>query len=82
MHFRDRFACCPDLQFHKYLADFPQLGEAEAAGCEGIVTECKVRNALKQAGLNKSPGLEGLPYEVYLRMLHTFVPILTYMFNH
>ena len=55
---------------------------AEAASCEGVVTECKVRDALKQVSLNKSPGLDGLPYEVYLRMLHMFVPILTDMFNH
>ena len=55
---------------------------AEAACCESVVTECEVRDALKQVGLNKSPGLDGLPYEVYLRMLHMFVPILTDMFNH
>ena len=75
-HFRGCFARCPDLQvqeFLNYLADFPRLGEAEAASCEGVVTECEVRSALKQVGLNKSPGLDGLPYEVYLRMSHMFV---------
>ena len=84
-HFRDRFVRCPDLplqEFRSNLADFPCLGAAEAASCEGVVTECEVRNALKQVGLNKSPGLDGLPNEVYLRMSHMFVPILTYMFNH
>ena len=84
-HFWDRFARCTDLpirEFRSYLADFPRLGAAEAAGCEGVVTECEVRDALKQVGLNKSPGLDGLPYEVYLRMSHMFVPILTDMFNH
>ena len=84
-HFRDRFARCPDLptrEFRSYLADFPRLRVAKAAGCEGVVTECEVRDALKQVGLNKSPGLDGLPYEVYLRMSHMFVPILTDMFNH
>ena len=45
-----------------------------AASCEGVVTECEV--------LNKSPGLDSLPHEVYLRMSHMFVPILTDMFNH
>ena len=48
----------------------------------GVVTECEVRDALKQVGLNKLPGLEGLLYEVYLRLPHMFVPILTDMFNH
>ena len=84
-HFRDRFARCTDLtlrEFHSYLADFPRLGAAEAARCEGVVTECEVRDALKQVGLNKSPGLDGLPYEVYLRMSHIFVPILMDVFNH
>ena len=84
-HFRDRFARCTDLplrEFRSYLADFPRLGMAEAASCEGVVTECEVRDALKQVGLNKSPRLDGLPYEVYLRMSHMFVPILTDMFNH
>ena len=84
-HFRDRFARCPDLpfqEFRNYLPDFPRLGGAEAASCEGLVTECEVCNALKQVGLNKSPGLDGLPYEVYLRLSHMFVPILTDVFNH
>ena len=84
-HFRDLFALCPDLllqEFRSYLVDFPRLGAAEAASCEGMVTECEVRDALKQVILNKSPGLDGLPYEVYLRMSHMFVPILTDMFNH
>ena len=82
-HFRDRFARCTDLslrEFRSYLADF--LGVSEAASCEGVITECEVRDALKQIGLNKSPGLDGLPYEVYLRISHMFVPIPTDMFNH
>ena len=52
------------------------------ASCEGAVTDCEFRGALKQVGLNKSPGLGGLPYEVYLRMSHMFVHILTDEFNH
>ena len=47
---------------------------------KGFVVRCV--DALKQVGLNKSPGQEGLPYEVYLRMSHMFVPILTDVFNH
>ena len=37
---------------------------------------------MKQVGLNKSPGLDGLLYEEYLRMSHMFAPILTNVFNH
>ena len=85
VHFHDRFARCPDLlfrEFRSYLADFPRLGAAEAASCEGVVTECEVRDALKQAGLNKSPGQDSFPYEVYMRLSHMFVPILSDMFHH
>ena len=52
-HFRDHFARCPDLplqEFRRYLADFPRLG---AASCEGVVTECEVRDALKQVFVSR-----------------------------
>ena len=78
-HFCDCFASCPDFpvqEFGSYLADFSRFGEVEAASCKGLVTECEVCDVLKQVGLNKSPGLDGLPYKVYLRMSHMFVPIL------
>ena len=76
VHFHDRFACSPDFplqEFRSYLADSPPLR---------VVTECEVRDALKHVGLDKSPGLDDLPYEVYLRLPHMFVPILTDVFNH
>ena len=60
----------------------PRLWEAEAASCEGVVTTCVVPDALKQAGLNKIPRQDDLSYEVYLRLPHMFLPILTGMFNH
>ena len=85
VHFRDRFARCLDIplqEFRCYLADFPRLEAAEAASCEGMITESKVCDTLKQVGLNKSPGVDGLPYEVYLRLPPMFVPILTDLFNH
>ena len=63
--FHDRFARCPDLQvqeFRSYLVDFPRLRGAEAASYKGLVIKFEVRNALKQAGLYKSPGLDSLLY--------------------
>ena len=66
-HIRDRFARYPDLplqEFQSYLADFPCFCFPEADACESVVTECEVRDALKQIDLNKSPALDGLPYEV------------------
>ena len=37
--------------------------------------------ALKQISFNISPGLDGLPYEVYLMLSHKFVQILMDIFN-
>ena len=84
-HFCDRFARCPGLsvnEFRSYLTDFPRLREAETASCEGLVTEYELCDALKHVGLNKSGGLNGLPYEVYLRLPYMFLPILGDMLNH
>ena len=70
-------------RFRSFAAISPtSLGAAEAASCKGVVTECEVCNALKQVGLNKSPGLDTLPHEMYLRLSHMFVPILTDIFNY
>ena len=85
VHFHDCFALYPDLlvqEFHSYLADFPDLREVEVASYESLVTECEVCNVLKQDDLKKLSELDGLPYDVYLRMLHMLVPILTDLFNH
>ena len=83
-HFSDRFAQCADLvqEFRCYFADFPRLREAEVASFDGLVIECEVCDILKHIGLNKSPGIDGLPYEAYLRLPHVLVPILTDMINH
>ena len=63
-HFHGRFAHCIDFpvqEFRRYLADLHSLWEVETTYCEGLVTECEVRDELKLAGLKKSPGLNGLP---------------------
>ena len=69
-------------QFDTYLADFPRLSATEAAGCEGRIKEEEIRDALKSVGLDKSPGIDGLPYEVYLRLSHMFVPLLATIYNN
>ncbi len=83
-HFESRFTKEPVLreEFRSYLADFPRLSPTEAASCEGQITEGEVYAALKKVGRGKSPGLDGLPYELYLRLSHIFVPILTVVFNN
>ena len=83
-YFRDRFARLPDFPiqvFHSYLADFLRLQDTKATGCKGLVTEFKVRDELKQVGLNKLQGLDGLLHEGYLRISQMFVPIMTDVFN-
>ena len=51
LHFQNFFVRLPDLpveEFSDYLADFLQLHVAKAASCMRIVTDCEVRDALKQ----------------------------------
>ena len=69
-------------QFDTYLADFPCLSATEAAGCEGRIKEEEIREALKSVELDKSPGIDGLPYEVYLRLSHMFVPLLATIYDN
>ena len=38
--------------------------------------------ALKSVRLEKSPGIDGLPYEVYLRLSHMFVPLLATIYDN
>ena len=65
-------------QFDTYLANFSCLLVTEVAGYEGRIKEDEIQEALKSVGLDKSPGIDGLPYEVYLRLSHMFVPLLDY----
>ena len=60
----------------------PSLSATAVAGCEGCITEDEVRKAMKSIGLDKSPGIDGLPYEVYLRLSHMFAPLLATIFNN
>ena len=84
-YFQDLFTREPGLdpvQFDTYLADFPRLEATEAAGCEGRIREDEVREVLRTVGLDKTPGIDGLPYEVYCRLAPIFTPLLTTLFNH
>ena len=72
----------PTGEFSSYLADFPRISEKQAADCEGLVTEAEIYEAMRQCKPGKAPGLDGLPYELYLRWSHLFVPILTRLYNH
>ena len=85
MHFHDcfsRLSYVPAQVFRSYLADFPCLQEAESVSCEDLLIECEVCDVLNQVNINKSLELDVLPKELYLRMLHIFVPVLTDVFSH
>lgn len=54
----------------------------EVACCEGRITEEEIWEALKQVEKDKNLGIDGLPYEGYLRLSPMFVPLLEILFNH
>lgn len=60
---------------------FPCLEATEAAGYKGRIIEEKIWEALKKVGKDKIPGIQGLPYEVYLRLSPRFVPLLKILFK-
>ena len=70
-YFQKLFIKEPELisaQFYTYLADFPGLEAAEAAECDGCITENEIRQILETVGTNKIPGIDCFPYKVYLRL--------------
>lgn len=78
----DHFTREPGLslaQFDVYLADFPYL---EAAGCESPITESEIWETMELVGRGKTPGLDGLPYKLYLRQSPNFVPLLALIYNN
>ena len=84
-NFQELFTREPGLstaQFDAYLSDFPRLEAAEADRCEGPITEDEVWRALSNAGTEKAPGIDGIPYEVYLKLSPIFVHLLATLFNH
>lgn len=54
----------------------------EAAGCEGRITKGENCEALKKVGKDKTSAIDGLPYEVYLRLSIMFVNLLEFLFDH
>ena len=73
--YRDHFARCPDLLTCPDLA----FGRLKPLAARVWLLNAK---SLTHVGVSKSPGIDDLPCEVYLRLPRMFVPILTDMFNH
>lgn len=53
-------------QFDNYLADFPQFEAIEVASCKGGIREEEIW---------ETGGINGLPFEVYLKLLPMFAPL-------
>jgi len=64
------------------LADGPTLNAdlAAALGSQTITTD-EVLEAVKRLPAGKSPGLDGIPVEVYRRYSHVFAPLLARLFT-
>ena len=58
-----------------------RLSDAEAHSCDGPVTENECLVALKSMKSNRSPGIDGLPYEFYERFWDVLVSDLVDTFN-
>ena len=58
-----------------------KLSPAETELCEGDLTEAECERALKQMASNKSPGVDGLPAEFYVRFWGLLGPDLVNVFN-
>ena len=58
-----------------------KLSEAESELCEGDLTEGECERALHKMPSNKSPGVDGLPVEFYVRFWGLLGPDLTNVFN-
>lgn len=66
-------------EFRSYLADFRRLKRLTTRVRS---LRSKFNWHCERVDKSKSPGLDGLSYEFYLRMSHIFVPIFTVVFNN
>ena len=57
------------------------LSQAESDSCEGEVTQEECRRALAGMKNNKSPGIDGLPYEFYTHFWSTLGPDMVDVYN-
>ncbi len=64
------------LDFSAYLNGLPRLSAVDAESCEKPITADEIRMAVSGCAKNKSPGLDGLPYELYTNMPDLFGDLL------
>ena len=63
-----------------------KLDEQLKISCEGEISKLELQEALKNTKNNKSPGIDGLPYEFYKKFWHNisdiFLKSLNYSYQH
>jgi exonuclease III len=64
-----------------FVHDLPTLKEEDKSICEGPITLTECEHAIKAMSAHKSPGLDGLPMEFYLRFFYLIGPSYVRMMN-
>jgi hypothetical protein len=64
------------VNFTTYLDGMPRLSDMDAEFCEMPITAEEIRNAMTGCAREKSPGLDGLPYEFYYHLPDLFGGLL------
>lgn len=71
------FSLLPD-----FLKDLGSIDKATADGLDQSISLDEVKLALKSCAKNKSPGLDGLPYEFYIKVQDLVAPVLVKIYNN
>ena len=72
----------PDLTLlPTFLEGVSAMGDEEAAALEAPITLSEVQAAVEECENNKSPGLDGITFELYKCTLNTIGPKLVQIFN-
>lgn len=66
----------------EFLNDLGSIDQATADGLDQPISLDEVKLALKSCAKNKSPGLDGLPYEFYIKVQDLVAPVMTKIFNN
>ena len=64
-----------------FLENVGQLGEIEAESLTGAIILEEVLEVIEEAPSNKSPGMDGLTYELYKHRKEVLAPVLVEIFN-
>ena len=72
----DETVCSEKFSFFHENCNIPKLDEAENSSCERDLTLTELHETLKSFNKNKSPGIDGLTAELYLKFWDILGPLL------